>query len=77
MTFGWVFCASMLRAATTVIASLLGLNQDVLLWASLAITTALVFVLVTVFEVIDGALGAASGRERKSRRKREGMWGTF
>ncbi|OWM85596.1 hypothetical protein CDL15_Pgr029019 [Punica granatum] len=30
MTFGWVFYASTLGAATTVIASLLGLNQDVL-----------------------------------------------
>ncbi|PKI37935.1 hypothetical protein CRG98_041672 [Punica granatum] len=26
MTFGWVFCASTLGAATTIIASLLGLN---------------------------------------------------
>ncbi|OWM75419.1 hypothetical protein CDL15_Pgr021583 [Punica granatum] len=56
ITFRWVFCASTLGAATTVIASMLELNQDVLSWASLAITTAL----VTVFEVIGGALGGAS-----------------
>ncbi|PKI53596.1 hypothetical protein CRG98_026046 [Punica granatum] len=42
------------------IASLLGLNQDVLPWASLAITTALFFVLVIVFEVIGGALDGAN-----------------
>lgn len=60
MTFAWVFCASTLGAATAVIASMVGLSQDVLPWASLAITTALVFVLVTVFEVIGNFLGGAS-----------------
>lgn len=60
MTFGWVFCASTLGATTMVIASMLGLREDVLPWASLAITTALVFVLVTIFDVIGNALGGAS-----------------
>ncbi|KAK4770142.1 hypothetical protein SAY87_030674 [Trapa incisa] len=60
MTFTWIFFASTLGAATAVIASLIGLSQEVLPWASLAITTALVFVLVTVFEIIGNALGGAS-----------------
>ncbi|OWM79140.1 hypothetical protein CDL15_Pgr003311 [Punica granatum] len=57
--------------------SLLGLNQDVLPWASLAITIALVFVLVIVFEVIDGAIGGASSTpppQRRSTRISRGRW---
>ncbi|PKI32846.1 hypothetical protein CRG98_046755 [Punica granatum] len=71
MTFEWVLCTSTLRAATTVIASLLGLNQDVLPWASLAITIALVFVLIIIFEVISGAVGGPSSTPPPQRRS---MW---
>ncbi|OWM73430.1 aquaporin SIP1-1-like [Punica granatum] len=77
MTFGWVFCTSTLGAATMVIAFLLGLNQDVLPWASLAITMALVFVLIIVFEVIGGAIGEASSTpppQRRSTPISRGRW---
>ncbi|KAK3446350.1 hypothetical protein EUGRSUZ_A02066 [Eucalyptus grandis] len=60
LTFMWVFCASTLGAATTVLAAALGLGDDVLPWASLLITTALVFVLVLVFDLVGAALGGAS-----------------
>ncbi|OWM63748.1 hypothetical protein CDL15_Pgr006010 [Punica granatum] len=75
MTFEWVFCVSTLGAATTIIASLFELNQDVLPWASLAITTALVFVLVTVFEVIGGPLGEASFNHTATTSFYANLWG--
>lgn len=60
LTFMWVFCASTLGAATTVGAEALGLREPVLPWASLLITTTLIFVLVLVFDLIGSALGGAS-----------------
>ncbi|OWM73250.1 hypothetical protein CDL15_Pgr001364 [Punica granatum] len=75
MTFEWVFCASTLRTTTTVIASLLQFNQDVLPWASLAITTTLVFILVTVFEVIGRALSGASFNPAATASVYGDLWG--
>ncbi|KAI3437106.1 uncharacterized protein J3R85_005852 [Psidium guajava] len=60
LTSMWVFCASTLGAATTVVAGALGLGEAVLPWASLLITTTLIFVLVLVFDLIGSALGGAS-----------------
>ncbi|XP_030453162.1 aquaporin SIP1-1-like [Syzygium oleosum] len=60
LTFMWVFSASTLGAATTAVAAALGLGEAVLPWASLLITTSLVFVLVLVFDLIGSALGGAS-----------------
>lgn len=58
LTFMWVFSASTLGAATTVIATALRVER--LAWVSLFITTVLVFVLVFVFTLIGDALGGAS-----------------
>ncbi|KAI3743294.1 hypothetical protein L1987_61000 [Smallanthus sonchifolius] len=56
LTFMWVFCASTLGAATSVIATAVGVQST----ASLLITTALVFMLLLIFGVIGDALGGAS-----------------
>ncbi|GKD47377.1 aquaporin SIP1-1-like protein, partial [Tanacetum coccineum] len=56
LTFMWVFCASSLGAATSVIAAYLGVKG----MTSLLITTSLVFVLLFVFGVIGDMLGGAS-----------------
>ncbi|KAI3683622.1 hypothetical protein L1987_84131 [Smallanthus sonchifolius] len=56
LTFMWVFCASTLGAATSVIATAVGVKG----MASLLITTALVFILLLVFGIIGDALGGAS-----------------
>jgi aquaporin SIP len=58
LTFMWVFSASTLGAVTSVIATYLGVQG--LAWASLLITTFLVFVLVFLFSSIGDALGGAS-----------------
>ncbi|GMY14214.1 Major intrinsic protein [Fagus crenata] len=58
LTFMWVFSASTLGAVTSVIATYLGVQG--LAWASLFITTFLVFVLVFLFSSIGDALGGAS-----------------
>lgn len=60
VTFMWIFCASTLGAATTIIATQLGLSDAALPTASLAITTCLIFLLVLVFDAIGGALGGAT-----------------
>lgn len=56
LTFMWVFCASSLGAATSVIAAYLGIKG----MTSLLITTSLIFVLLFVFGVIGDLLGGAS-----------------
>nr|GEU75486.1 aquaporin SIP1-2-like [Tanacetum cinerariifolium] len=56
LTFMWVFCASSLGAATSVVAAYLGVKG----MTSLLITTSLVFVLLFVFGVIGDLLGGAS-----------------
>ncbi|KAI3677014.1 hypothetical protein L1987_86632 [Smallanthus sonchifolius] len=56
LTFMWVFCASTLGAATSVIATAVGVQGT----ASLLITTVLVFMLLLIFGVIGDALGGAS-----------------
>lgn len=56
LTFMWVFCASCLGAATSVIAAYLGVKG----MTSLLITTSLIFVLLFVFGVIGDLLGGAS-----------------
>ncbi|KAK9086164.1 hypothetical protein Syun_028558 [Stephania yunnanensis] len=58
LTCMWVFCASTLGFFTSLTASSLGLQGTVL--PSLAITTALVSILVFVFTVLGDALGGAS-----------------
>ena len=58
LTFMWVFSASTIGAVTSVIATYLGVQG--LAWASLLITTFLVFVLVFLFSSIGDALGGAS-----------------
>lgn len=57
LTFMWVFCASTLGIATSLIAAALNLQS---LHASLIITTLLVAVLVFIFNIIGAALGGAS-----------------
>ncbi|KAL4560769.1 hypothetical protein LXL04_032923 [Taraxacum kok-saghyz] len=56
LTFMWVFCASTLGAATSVIATAVGIQG----MASLLITISLVFILLLIFGVIGDALGGAS-----------------
>ncbi|KAL8204787.1 hypothetical protein R6Q57_010410 [Mikania cordata] len=56
MTFMWVFCASTLGAATSVIATAIGVHGML----SLLITIALIFILLLVFGIIGDALGGAS-----------------
>lgn len=56
LTFMWVFCASTLGAATSIIASASGVQG----MATLFITTVLVFILLLVFGIIGDALGGAS-----------------
>lgn len=57
LTFMWVFCASSLGAATSVIASAVGAEG---IMAPLFITTVLIFVLLLFFGIIADALGGAS-----------------
>jgi aquaporin SIP len=52
----WVFCASTLGAATSVIATAIGVQG----MPALFITTVLVFILVSIFGIIGDALGGAS-----------------
>lgn len=56
LTFMWVFCASTLGAATSVIATAIGVKG----MTSLLITTGLIFILLLVFGVIGDLLGGAS-----------------
>ncbi|XP_076907957.1 aquaporin SIP1-2-like [Bidens hawaiensis] len=56
LTFMWVFCTSTLGAATSVIATAVGLQG----MATLLITVALIFILLFVFGIIGDALGGAS-----------------
>ncbi|KAI3743293.1 hypothetical protein L1987_60999 [Smallanthus sonchifolius] len=56
LTFMWVLCASTLGAATSVIATAVGVNGT----TPLLITTALVFMLLLICGVIGDALGGTS-----------------
>lgn len=56
VTFMWIFCASTLGAATSIIATSMGAGG----LASLAITTCLIFVMSVVFGFIGDAFGGAS-----------------
>ncbi|XP_076896457.1 aquaporin SIP1-2-like [Bidens hawaiensis] len=56
LTFLWVFCASCLGAATSVIAKAIGIQG----MASLFITMSLVFILLFVFGFVGAVLGGAS-----------------
>ncbi|KAK1411916.1 hypothetical protein QVD17_32771 [Tagetes erecta] len=56
LTFMWVFCASTLGAATSIIAAMIGVKG----MASLLITTGLVFILLLVFGIVGDLLGGAS-----------------
>ncbi|XP_024983333.1 aquaporin SIP1-2-like [Cynara cardunculus var. scolymus] len=56
LTFMWVFCASTLGAATSVIATAIGIQG----MASLLITIFLIFILLFIFGIIGHALGGAS-----------------
>ncbi|GMN58452.1 hypothetical protein TIFTF001_027552 [Ficus carica] len=58
LTFSWIFCASTLGAVTAVVSLAIGVKD--LIWASLLITTVLVFILVFVFTIIGDLLGGAS-----------------
>ncbi|CAH9127476.1 unnamed protein product [Cuscuta epithymum] len=57
LTFMWVFSASTLGVATSIVASALGVVHPL---ASLFITTAMLFVLLFVFGILSDALGGAS-----------------
>ncbi|CAI9271723.1 unnamed protein product [Lactuca saligna] len=56
VTFMWIFCASTLGAATSIITNSMGAGG----LASLAITTSLIFVISVVFGLIADAFGGAS-----------------
>ncbi|XP_047327025.1 aquaporin SIP1-2 [Impatiens glandulifera] len=56
LTFMWVFCASTLGAATSIIASALGVQG----LASLLITVVLIFILFFIFGIISNLIGGAS-----------------
>ncbi|KAI3723226.1 hypothetical protein L2E82_34670 [Cichorium intybus] len=56
VTFMWIFCASTLGAATSIIANSMGAGG----LASLAITTCLIFVMSVMFGLIADAFGGAS-----------------
>lgn len=56
LTAMWVFCASTLGAATSVIATAIGVQG----MPALFITTVLIFILVSIFGIIGDALGGAS-----------------
>ncbi|XP_012092712.1 aquaporin SIP1-1 [Jatropha curcas] len=58
LTFMWVFCSSMFGLFTSLIAAALRVQNY--LWATLFITTVLVFVFVYLFGLIAGFLGGAS-----------------
>ncbi|EEF36961.1 aquaporin sip2.1, putative [Ricinus communis] len=58
LTFMWVFCSSLFGFFTTLIATALGVQHHV--WATLFITTVLVFVFVFLFGLIAEFLGGAS-----------------
>ncbi|KAI4381634.1 hypothetical protein MLD38_007692 [Melastoma candidum] len=60
LTSLWVFFSSTLGAATAVVASRLGLDDDVFPFASLLVTTVLLFALLFVFDLLGAALGGAS-----------------
>lgn len=63
LTFMWVFCASTLGLATSFITALLGIQHlsfNGLNYASILVTTVLVFALVFIFTVIGKALGGAT-----------------
>lgn len=57
VTFMWVFCASTIGVATSIIAETLGFHAQSL--AAMFVTTTIVFLLVLIFTVIGGALGGA------------------
>ncbi|KAJ9131941.1 hypothetical protein P3X46_034842 [Hevea brasiliensis] len=58
LTFMWVFCSSMFGFFTSLIATALGVHHQ--FWASLFITTVIVFVFVFLFGLIAEFLGGAS-----------------
>lgn len=58
LTFMWVFCSSMFGLFTSLIATALGVQHQ--FWASLFITTFIVFVFVFLFGLIAKLLGGAS-----------------
>ncbi|KAL5700467.1 Aquaporin SIP1-1 [Ranunculus cassubicifolius] len=58
ITFMWVFCASTIGIATSLISSSLGLQS--LVYANLIITTLIVATLVFIFTIIGDILGGAS-----------------
>lgn len=58
LTGMWVFCASSFGVLTGEIADLLGVKG--LVWPSMFITTAIVFVFVFAFSIIGEILGGAS-----------------
>lgn len=58
LTFMWVFVSSMFGLLTSLIAAALGVEK--LVWASLFITTLLIFVFVFLFSLIGEVLGGAS-----------------
>ncbi|KAI4386666.1 hypothetical protein MLD38_004580 [Melastoma candidum] len=60
LTFTWVFFSSTLGAATAVVASRLGLGDDVFPFASLLVATVLLFALLFVFDLLGAALDGAS-----------------
>ncbi|KAI9093705.1 hypothetical protein K1719_027154 [Acacia pycnantha] len=63
LTFMWVFCASTLGLATSFITALLGIQHlsfNGLNYASILVTTILVFALVFIFTIIGNALGGAT-----------------
>ncbi|MFS8008682.1 putative major intrinsic protein [Helianthus anomalus] len=56
LTFMWIICASTIGATTSIIADIIGLQGN----ASLAITTALIFLISVLFGFIADAFGGAS-----------------
>lgn len=59
MTFMWVICASSLRLLTTLVAGYIGLSKTQT-WASLFITTAILFTFLFTFGIIGNLLGGAT-----------------
>ncbi|XP_022719981.1 aquaporin SIP1-2-like [Durio zibethinus] len=58
ITFMWVFCSSMFGLLTSFVATAIGV--ETVAWASIVIITVIIFVFVSIFNIIGEFLGGAS-----------------